>query len=97
MSETHHDPVTDLPDGGGPDAPRAVIVHGYNGYPAKHWFPWLASELVGEGFPVTRVALPEPTRPDPGAWAAALAEQERKQAEEDAKTVSYTHLRAHET
>lgn len=75
MSETHHDPVTDLPDGGGPDAPRAVIVHGYNGYPAKHWFPWLAAELVDAGFPVTRVALPNPTRPHPAAWADALAEQ----------------------
>ena len=77
MSEKHHDPVTDVPDGVDADSvrPRVVIVHGYNGYPAKHWFPWLASELVGEGFPVTRVALPEPTRPDPGAWAAALADQ----------------------
>lgn len=75
MSEKHHDPVTDLPDGGGPDAPRAVIVHGYNGYPAKHWFPWLAAELVDAGFPVTRVALPNPTRPHPAAWADALAEQ----------------------
>ena len=75
MSETHHDPVTDLPDGGGPDAPRAVIVHGYNGYPAKHWFPWLAAELVDAGFPVTRVALPNTTRPHPAAWAEALAEQ----------------------
>lgn len=75
MSETHHDPVTDLPDGGGPDVPRAVIVHGYNGYPAKHWFPWLAAELVDAGFPVTRVALPNPARPHPAAWADALAEQ----------------------
>lgn len=77
MSEKHHDPVTDLPDGVDADSvrPPVVIVHGFNGYPAKHWFPWLASELVGEGFPVTRVALPEPTRPDPGAWAAALADQ----------------------
>ncbi|MFC3850366.1 RBBP9/YdeN family alpha/beta hydrolase [Corynebacterium hansenii] len=77
MNDMRHDPVTDLPDGvpafsGGP---RAVIVHGFNGYPAKHWFPWLAGELVGAGFPVTRVALPEPSRPDPRAWAAALAEQ----------------------
>ena len=77
MSEKHHDPVTDVPDGVDADSvrPRVVIVHGFNGDPANHWFPWLASELVGEGFPVTRVALPEPTRPDPGAWAAALAEQ----------------------
>lgn len=77
MSEKHHDPVTDLPDGVDADSvrPRVVIVHGYNGYPAKHWYPWLASELVGAGFPVTRVALPDPTRPDPAEWAAALAEQ----------------------
>lgn len=77
MSETHHDPVTDLPDGVSAvsDRPRAVIVHGYNGYPAKHWFPWLAAELVAAGFPVTRVALPDPTRPHPAAWAGALAEQ----------------------
>lgn len=68
---TRHDPVTDFP--GGVD--RVVIVHGYNGYPAKHWFPWLAGELVAAGFPVTRVALPEPTRPDPEAWAEALATQ----------------------
>lgn len=72
-----HDPVTVYPDGVEPSdgRPRVVIVHGYNGYPAKHWFPWLSAELVAAGYPVTRVALPKPTRPHPVAWADALAEQ----------------------
>ncbi|WP_295624320.1 alpha/beta hydrolase [uncultured Corynebacterium sp.] len=74
MSEkprVRHDPVTDFPGG----VSRVVIVHGYNGYPAKHWYPWLAAELVAAGHAVTRVALPDPTRPRPGEWAAALATQ----------------------
>lgn len=82
MSE--HQPVTDYPAGhrrvaGGEEAAdrraRVVIVHGFNGYPEKHWFPWLSDELVAAGHPVTRVALPDPTHPHPGAWRTALAEQ----------------------
>lgn len=54
---------------------RVVIVHGFGGYPEKHWYPWLANELVSAGLPVTRVALPSPKNPDRAEWERALEEQ----------------------
>ena len=55
-----------------PPAPRAIVVHGYQANPGRHWFPWLDAELTAAGFAVTVVALPDSDHPDVGAWAHAL-------------------------
>lgn len=54
---------------------RVIIVHGFNGNPDKHWYPWLAAELLAEGIAVSRLALPQPKDPQLRPWLDAIAEQ----------------------
>ena len=52
---------------------RAFIVHGWDGYPAEGWFPWLKRELEKKDFQVTVPAMPEPAEPRITTWVAHLA------------------------
>ena len=53
---------------------HAHIIHGYQSAPDRHWFPWLAEKLAGQGIACTRIALPDAGRPDFGRWQQSLAE-----------------------
>ncbi len=52
---------------------RAIIAHGWDGYPEEGWFPWLKKELEAHGFEVIVPALPEAGSPRIYNWVPALA------------------------
>lgn len=41
---------------------RVFIIHGWEGNPNNHWFPWLRMELVARGFEVNAPQMPTGTR-----------------------------------
>lgn len=43
---------------------RAVILHGTDGRPGAHWFPWLKKKLEEQGYKVWAPSLPENHTPD---------------------------------
>jgi hypothetical protein len=53
---------------------RAIIVHGWDGYPEEGWFPWLKSKLEKNGFEVSVPQFPAPETPHIKAWTRKLAE-----------------------
>lgn len=53
---------------------RAIIVHGWDGYPEEGWFPWLKRELEKQGFIVTVPQMPNAGTPRIEAWVSHLAE-----------------------
>jgi predicted alpha/beta hydrolase family esterase len=54
-----------------------LILHGYEGNGPDHWQSWLAGRLRDAGHDVAYPDLPDPLRPDLGAWLATL-ERERR-------------------
>jgi len=55
-----------------------LILHGWQGNSPGHWQTWLAPRLRAAGETVAYPQLPDPDRPRPEAWLAALeAELER--------------------
>lgn len=52
---------------------RVVIAHGWDGFPAEGWFPWLKRELEARGLTVIVPQLPDPGRPRIELWVPALA------------------------
>ncbi len=57
--------------------PRFLLLHGLQGSGPDHWQTWLAGRLRDAGHAVRFPVLPEPDRPDPAAWDAALREELR--------------------
>lgn len=53
---------------------RAVIVHGWDGFPEECWFPWLNRELEARGFEVQVPQMPEAATPKMALWVPKLAE-----------------------
>ncbi len=53
---------------------RVFIVHGWASSPEDAWFPWLKTELGQHGSFVHILMLPEPKRPTPDAWVAAICD-----------------------
>ncbi len=53
---------------------RAIIVHGWDGFPEECWFPWLKRELEARGFVVEVPQMPEAATPKIEAWVPKLAE-----------------------
>jgi len=53
---------------------RVFIVHGWGGYPAEGWFPWLKSELEAKGFLVMVPQMPDTDKPRIESWIPALAD-----------------------
>lgn len=51
---------------------RVVIVHGWSGYPAEGWFPWLKAELKKKGFAVQILKMPHSENPKIGEWVSFL-------------------------
>ncbi|MBW2996796.1 alpha/beta hydrolase [Candidatus Woesearchaeota archaeon] len=54
---------------------RAIIIHGWDGFPEEGWFPWLKKELEAKGFEVAVPAMPNAEEPEIDAWVGHLAEQ----------------------
>jgi predicted alpha/beta hydrolase family esterase len=52
---------------------RVFLVHGWEGSPDNHWFPWLKAELEKCGFFVESVVLPDAHEPHLTAWLSALS------------------------
>lgn len=53
---------------------RAIIVHGWDGFPEEAWFPWLKHELEVRGFQVEVPQMPEASAPKIDLWVPKLAE-----------------------
>lgn len=51
---------------------RVFIVHGYTASPHSHWFPWLKEKLETRDIQVEVLTMPDPHRPEPAAWDAAM-------------------------
>jgi len=53
---------------------RAVIIHGWEGFPEEGWFPWLKKELEGKGYSVEVPSMPHPAEPSIEDWVAKVSE-----------------------
>jgi hypothetical protein len=67
---------------------RAFIIHGYLGYPAEAWLPWLKAMLEKRGYQVWLPAMPHPDRPAIPEWTDFIG---KLVGEPDAKTVIIAH------
>jgi predicted alpha/beta hydrolase family esterase len=67
---------------------RAFIIHGYLGYPAEAWLPWLKTMLEKRGYQVWLPAMPHPDRPAIPEWIDFIG---KLVGEPDAKTVMIAH------
>ena len=52
---------------------RAVLIHGWEGYPEEGWRPWLKEKLEAENFKVFVPAMPDINHPQMSAWVGHLA------------------------
>ncbi len=55
-------------------AKRVFLVHGWDGYPDNHWFPWLKKELESRGFKVESLAMPNAAHPKVFEWLSKITE-----------------------
>lgn len=53
---------------------KAALLHGTDGTPSDHWFPWMKSELENRGYEVFAPQLPECHTPNREAYEAFLRE-----------------------
>ncbi|MBT4174807.1 serine hydrolase family protein [archaeon] len=51
---------------------RAILVHGWEGDPKNHWFPWLIDELEKKGFRIYAPRMPDPENPLVDIWVDYL-------------------------
>lgn len=51
---------------------RAIIIHGWSGYPGYCWFPWVKKELEAKGFGVQVPAMPDTDAPNLATWLPTL-------------------------
>jgi hypothetical protein len=52
---------------------RAIIVHGWDGYPGEGWFPWAKAQLEQRSFTVEVPSMPHPDEPTIDDWVGHLA------------------------
>ena len=53
---------------------KAIIIHGWAGYPEEGWFPWLRQELENSGWLVQVPTMPNSEEPKIDTWVSKLAE-----------------------
>lgn len=53
---------------------RVFIVHGYQGWPQKNWFPWLQEKLAEIGVQSRALRMPQPNAPVFRDWMNAMQE-----------------------
>jgi predicted alpha/beta hydrolase family esterase len=51
---------------------RVFLVHGWEGKPDNHWFPWLSWELKARGFDVYSIGMPHADEPKVSEWISAI-------------------------
>jgi len=51
---------------------RVFLIHGWEGNPNNHWFPWLSRELGEYGLSVFAPAMPNTANPKVAEWLAHL-------------------------
>lgn len=51
---------------------RVFLVHGWEGTPDNHWFPWLSWELKARGFEVRALTMPHADKPKVSEWVAEI-------------------------
>lgn len=52
---------------------RVFLVHGWDGTPDNHWFPWLTHQLVKKDFTVFAPTMPNAAHPKVSEWLAELS------------------------
>ena len=53
---------------------RVFRIHGWDGRPDNHWFPWLSLELKADGFEVFAPQMPHAAEPKVSEWLSFLRE-----------------------
>ena len=53
---------------------RVFLIHGWDGRPDNHWFPYLSLELKANGFDVSAPQMPHAAEPKVGEWLSFLRE-----------------------
>lgn len=51
---------------------KVFLIHGWEGKPDNHWFPWLSWELKARGFEVHAPAMPHANEPKVSEWLSAI-------------------------
>lgn len=51
---------------------RVFLIHGWEGNPRNHWFPWLIAELKAHYFDVDALTMPTPATPHVKEWIATI-------------------------
>src|SRR3989344_1025876 len=47
---------------------KVYLIHGWNGFPNNHWFPWLKKELEKLNFKVESLEMPNSKHPKLKEW-----------------------------
>lgn len=55
---------------------RAVFLHGTNGDPSDHWWPWLKAQFESSGYEVWAPVLPDNDRPNEETYREFLMSKE---------------------
>lgn len=53
---------------------RAIIIHGWGGYPGEGWQKWLREELEKKGWKVEAPEMPNTEKPEINSWVSKLQE-----------------------
>lgn len=53
---------------------RVFLIHGWEGRPDNHWFPWISWELKARGFEVNALSMPHADKPKVSEWILAIKE-----------------------
>ncbi len=53
---------------------KAILIHGWDGYPEEGWRPWLKDELEKQNFEVIVPAMPNSAKPKMNEWLKHLEE-----------------------
>lgn len=51
---------------------KVYLIHGWDGFPTNHWFPWLKKELEKLNFKVESLKMPNSKRPKLNEWLEHL-------------------------
>jgi len=54
---------------------RVFLIHGWEGNPQNHWFPWLKGELEKRGFEVLSLKMPNPNYPVVSEWISKISDE----------------------
>ncbi len=57
---------------------RVFLIHGWEGRPDNHWFPWLSLELKARGFEVNALPMPDTDKPKVNKWISTIKDAVHK-------------------